>query len=144
MSCHFWVVDNWYCFDDAIYALARVLEIISKSGKTLSELVSELPRYISSPEYRIACPEDRKFRLVEKLTEYFRNKCDKIIDIDGIRGYIEDGWFLIRASNTQSILSIRCEAKTNDGLEKIKGFVKKEIDKYPYINLDWNRQYDID
>lgn len=142
-SCHFWVVDNWYCFDDAVYALARVLEIIAKSGKTLSELVSELPKYESTPEYRIACPENMKFRLVEELTENLRSKCEKIIDIDGIRGYIEDGWFLIRASNTQPILSIRCEAKSKNGLEKIKNFVKKEIDRYPYINLDWARQYDL-
>lgn len=144
MSCHYWIVDNWYCFDDGVYALARVLEIISKSGKTLSKLVSELPKYESTPEYRIACPENKKFSLVKELTENFRNKCTKVIDIDGIRGYIEDGWFLIRASNTQPILSIRCEAKTKEGLEKIKKLVKDELDKYPYINLDWDRQYDVD
>lgn len=143
MSCHFWVVDNWYCFDDGVYALARVLEIISKSGKSLSELVNELPKYESTPEYRIACPENKKFSLVKELTEYFRNKCTKVIDIDGIRGYIEDGWFLIRASNTQPILSIRCEAKTKEGLEKLKKFIKGELDKYPYINLDWDRQYEV-
>lgn len=144
MSCHYWIVDNWYCFDDGVYALARVLEIISKSGKTLSKLVSELPKYESTPEYRIACPENKKFSLVKELTENFRNKCTKVIDIDGIRGYIEDGWFLTRASNTQPILSIRCEAKTKEGLEKIKKFIKDELDKYPYINLDWDRQYDLD
>lgn len=144
MSCHFWIVDNWYGFDDAVYALARVLRIISESGKSLSELINELPMYKYTPEYRIACPEEKKFIIVKQITENFRNKCDKVIDIDGIRGYIEDGWFLIRASNTQSLLSIRCEAKTKEGLEKIKNFVKTEINKYPFINLDWNRQYDID
>jgi len=143
MSCHYWIVDNWYCFDDAIYALARVLEIISRSTKSLSELVNELPHYESSPEYRVSCPEDKKFELVKEIVENFRNKCTKVIDIDGIRGYIEDGWFLIRASNTQPMLSIRCEAKTKTGLENIKKFVKDELENYPDINLDWDRQYDI-
>ena len=139
MSCHYWVVDDWYCFDDALYAMARVLQLITDSGKSLSELVSELPRYETTPEYRVDCPEDKKFGLVEELVEYFRVRCDRVIDIDGIRGYVEDGWFSIRASNTQPLLSIRCEAKTMDGLEKIKKFIKDKIDEdeYDYIDLDW-------
>lgn len=143
MSCHYWVVDDWYCFDDAIYAMARILQIITNSGKSLSELTNELPRYESTPEYRIACPEDKKFGLVEELVEYFRGRCDKVVDIDGIRGYVLDGWFLIRVSNTQPLLSVRCEAKTKDGLERIKKIVKDKIDDYDFIDLDWNRQYDI-
>ncbi len=143
MSCHYWVVDNWYCFDDSVYAMARVLQIISNSSKSLYELVSELPKYETTPEYRIACPEDKKFHLVEELVEYFKNKCNKIVGIDGIRGYINDGWFLIRASNTQPMISVRCEAKTKEGLEQVKKFVKNKIDEYPFINLDWARQYDV-
>jgi phosphomannomutase/phosphoglucomutase len=143
MSCHYWVVDDWYCFDDAMYAMARILQIITNSGKSLSELTNELPRYESTPEYRVACPEDKKFGLVEELVEYFRGSCDKVVDIDGIRGYVLDGWFLIRVSNTQPLLSIRCEAKTKDGLERIKKIVKDKIDEYDFIDLDWGRQYDI-
>ena len=137
MSCHYWVTENWYCFDDAIHALARVLKIISDSGKTLSELVKELPIYPATREHRISCPEDKKFELVKELVEYFRDKCDKVIDVDGIRGYIEDGWFLIRAANTQPQISVRCEAKTKQGLEKIKKIVKQKLDEYPYIHLEW-------
>ncbi len=136
-SCHYWVTENWYCFDDAIHALARVLKIISDSEKTLSELVGELPIYPATRQHRISCPEDKKFELVKELVEYFRDKCDKVIDLDGIRGYIEDGWFLIRASNTQPQISIRCEAKTEQGLEKIKKIVKNKLDEYPYIHLEW-------
>jgi len=140
MSCHYWITDNWYYFDDAIYALAGVLKIISDSGKSFSELVAELPKYEATPEYRVDCPEDKKFQLVEELVRYFRGKCDKVVDIDGIRGYIEDGWFLIRASNTQPLIAIRCEAKTKEGLEKIKKLIKNKLDEYSYIHLDWQRQ----
>lgn len=143
MSCHYWIVDKWYCFDDAVYAMSRILEIISNSDKTLSQLTDDLPKYVSTPEYRVACPEDKKFGLIKELVEYFKEKCDKYIDIDGIRGYIEDGWFLLRASNTQPIISVRCEARTKEGLEKIKRLVKSKLDEYPYINLDWGRQYDV-
>jgi len=140
MSCHYWITENWYYFDDAIYALARILEIISKSGKTLSELVAELPRYEATPEYRIDCPEDKKFKLIEELVKYFRDNCDKVVDVDGIRGYIEDGWFLLRASNTQPLIVVRCEAKTKEGLEKIKKLIKNKLDEYSFIHLDWEKQ----
>ena len=140
MSCHYWITDNWYYFDDAIYALARVLKIITDSGKSLSELVAELPKYEATPEYRINCPEDKKFKLVKELVEYFRPRSDRVIDVDGIRGYIEDGWFLIRASNTQPLIAIRCEAKTKEGLEKIKKLIKNKIDEYPFLHLDWEKQ----
>jgi phosphomannomutase/phosphoglucomutase len=140
MSCHYWVTDNWYYFDDAIHALARVLKIIVDSGKSFSELIAELPKYEVTPEYRIPCPEDKKFKLVRELVEYFRPRCDKVVDVDGIRGYIEDGWFLIRASNTQPLIVVRCEAKTKEGLEKIKKLIKNKLDKYSYIRLDWGKQ----
>lgn len=140
MSCHYWIVDDWYPFDDATYAMARVFKILSESHKTLSELVAELPLYPATPEYRVDCPEEKKFPLVEELVDYFRKKCERVIDIDGIRGYIEDGWFLIRASNTQPKISIRCEAKSKEGLEKIKKMVKAKLDEYPYIHLDWEKQ----
>jgi phosphomannomutase/phosphoglucomutase len=140
MSCHYWVTDNWYYFDDAIHALARVLKIITDSGKSLSELVAELPKYETTPEYRLACPENRKFGLVAELVEYFRDKCDKVIDVDGIRGYLGDGWFLIRASNTQPLIVVRVEAKTKKGLEKIKKLIKDKLDQYSFIRLDWKEQ----
>ena len=140
MSCHYWVTENWFYFDDAIHALARVLKIISDSGKSLSELVNELPKYESTPEYRVNCPDDKKFKLVEELILYFRDQCDRVVDIDGIRGYIGDGWFLIRASNTQPLIAIRCEAKTKEGLEKIKKLIKDKLDRYSYIRLDWEKQ----
>ena len=141
MSCHYWIRDDWYCFDDGPYALARVLKIIANSEKSLSELGAELPRYKVTPEYRIDCPEEKKFQVVEELVEYFRPKCYKVVDVDGIRGYIEDGWFLIRASNTQPLLVIRAEAKTEEGLEKIKKILKTKLDQYPFLDFDWKEDY---
>ncbi|XOB42614.1 MAG: phosphomannomutase/phosphoglucomutase [Candidatus Nealsonbacteria bacterium] len=138
MSCHYWIVDNWYVFDDALYTLARVLEIVSNSDKKLSQLMEQIPKYPSTPEHRIDCPEEKKFEIVKELVEYFRPKCSKVIDIDGIRGYIEDGWFLIRASNTQPMLTIRVEAKTENGLEKIKKILRDKINQYSFLKLDWN------
>ncbi len=140
MSCHYWVSENWYYFDDAIYALAKVLEIISNSGEKLSEIIAKFPRYEGTPEYRLACPEKKKFKLIKELVDYFRPRCHKVIDIDGIRGYIEDGWFLLRASNTQPLIVVRCEAKSKNGLEKIKKLIKNKLEEYPYIKLDWNKQ----
>lgn len=137
MSCHYWITENWYYFDDGVHAMARILEIISESGKSLSQLTEELAIYPATPEYRINCPDDKKFKLVQELVEYFREKCNRVIDIDGIRGYIEDGWFLIRASNTQSLISIRCEAKTKEGLEKIKKLIKNKLNEYSYLRFDW-------
>ncbi len=125
MSCHYWITDNWYCFDDAVYAMCKVLEIASKHD--LSKIYKSLPKYENTPEYRIECSEEKKFDIVKNLVNKLKPKCNKYIDIDGIRGYIYDGWFLIRASNTQPVVVIRCEAKNKENLEKIKRFLE------PYI-----------
>jgi len=84
--------------------------------------------------------DDKKFKLIEELVKYFRDNCDKVVDVDGIRGYIEDGWFLLRASNTQPLIVVRCEAKTKEGLEKIKKLIKNKLDEYSFIHLDWEKQ----
>jgi phosphomannomutase/phosphoglucomutase len=144
MSCHYWITKDWYVFDDAIFAMSHLLRIISESKKTFSQIVDEIPKYPTTPEYRVACPEEKKEKIVKKAVKYFKDKCDRAITIDGIRGYIHNGWFLFRKSNTQPIVSVRCEAKTEKDLEKLKKFVKEHLDTYkPNINLDWKRQYDI-
>lgn len=119
-----------------------LLKILSEGNLRYSEYMADIPRYFTTPEYRISCPEDMKEAIVRQMIEYFQNKADNFIDIDGIRGYYEDGWFLIRQSNTQPVISVRAEAKTEAGLEKIKKFVQEHVNSYEEINLDWNRQYD--
>jgi len=142
MSCHYWLADEWYKFDDSFYTVARVLRLIAASGKKFSELMEAMPHYPATPEYRVAVPAERQTDIVAEVVNYFKEKCDRYIDIDGIRGYKYDGWFLIRSSNTQPVISIRCEAKSDEGLEKIKSFVKDKLDTIEGVNLDWNRQVD--
>jgi len=140
-SGHFWITPDWYVFDDGIFAVCMLLKILSEKGVAYSEYMTSIPQYFTTPEYRIACPEDMKEAIVRQMTEYFESKVDRFIGIDGIRGYYGDGWFLIRKSNTQPIISVRVEAKTEVGLEKIKKFVHEHINSYSEITLDWDTQY---
>ena len=142
MSCHYYIADQWYKFDDALYAMARVMKIVADSGRKFSELMEELPDYPATPEYRLTVPEERKLAIVEELVDYFKAKCDHYLDLDGIRGYKFGGWFLIRSSNTQPMISIRVEGKDEKSLEEVKNFVKEKIDQVEGVNLDWDRQHD--
>jgi len=143
MSCHYWVTKDWYFFDDTPFALTHVLRIISESDKTFSELMAEIPKYPSTPEIRFKCPEEKKDRVVSEGVRFFRNQCDKVIDVDGIRGYKHGGWFLLRRSNTQPVLSVRAEARNEKSLEKLKIFVGDFFDRYDFLDFDWERQYEI-
>jgi phosphomannomutase/phosphoglucomutase len=142
MSCHYWVTKDWYVFDDTPFALTHVLRIISESNKTFSELMREIPKYPSTPEVRFKCPEDKKKKVVQKGVNYFKSKCDRVVDVDGIRGYKHNGWFLLRKSNTQPLLSVRAEAKSEDNLIKLKSFVKEFLNKFDFLNFSWERQYE--
>jgi phosphomannomutase/phosphoglucomutase len=115
-----YVGDGWYGFDDAIYSGARLLSIIAKSGRGLSELLSDVPTYPSTPEIRIACPDDRKFAIVDRAVAHFAGDHD-VIRVDGARVQYGDGWGLIRASNTEPALVLRFEATTQARLEQIEG-----------------------
>lgn len=143
MSCHYWVCDDYYTFDDAVYAMARVLKILDKTDKTLSQLVDELPQLYNTPEYRVAvkCEDIKEF--AQKLRRDLAPQCDRTIEIDGIRGYRKDGWFLIRSSNTQPVISVRAEARSQEGLQELKNFLTSQLNQYNEINFSWDRQYDI-
>lgn len=141
-SCHYTITENWYEFDDAIYAMSQVLRILSESDLSFSEIFAKFPKYYSTPQYRIGVEEEEKFNIVKNIVAHFRPLCEKTIEIDGIRGYTEDGWFIIRASNTGPIISLRAESKSPEGLEKLKKFIKTELADFSQIDLDWSRQYD--
>ncbi len=141
MSCHYWITKDWYYFDDAPLAALEVIRIVSRSGKKLSELMEDIPQYFSTPEYRIHVPSGRQKEIVEEIVSYFKEKCEKYIDIDGIRGYIGDGWFLFRSSNTEPLVVLRIEARTKNGQEKLKAIIKERLDQIPEIKLDWDVQY---
>ena len=119
MSGHMFFADEYYGFDDAFYAGARLLRILSNSNEKLSELLADVPKYISTPELRIPCPDEEKFDKVLAVKRYFEGKYP-IIDVDGARVLFSDGWGLVRSSNTGPELIVRCESKTEEGLEKIK------------------------
>ena len=135
MSGHICFADKYYGFDDAIYAACRILEIVASSEKKVSEMLADVPQTASTPEIRIDCPDDRKFEIVNKLTESFKEHYD-VIDIDGVRISFENGWALIRASNTQPVLVLRFEANNSDQLSEIISLVRKEISRYePIVTL---------
>lgn len=119
MSGHMFFADEYYGFDDAVYAGARLLALLSRSDKTLKSMLEDVPRYYSTPEIRIPSSDMDKFKTVEKVLAYFRPKY-QIIDIDGARILFPDGWGLVRASNTGPELIVRCEANSPEALIKIK------------------------
>ncbi|MBM3308671.1 MAG: phosphomannomutase/phosphoglucomutase [Candidatus Altiarchaeales archaeon] len=129
MSGHFYFADN-YGYDDAIYATARMAELLSKNSRKMSDLMDNMPKYHSTPEIRVECPDEKKFQVVEKVTKQLQQKKLKVITIDGARIQFKDGWGLIRASNTQPALILRMESKTKKGLDKIRKTIETELKKH--------------
>jgi len=127
MSGHIFFKDEYFGFDDAIYASLRVLRIMDKKEKKITQLLSEIPSYISTPEIRIACPDKIKFDVVERLKKEFEGF--NVITIDGLRVVTEKGWGLVRASNTQPVLVLRFEAKKEKDLEDIKNLFYEKLKK---------------
>ncbi|MBN2014951.1 MAG: phosphomannomutase/phosphoglucomutase [Candidatus Altiarchaeota archaeon] len=132
MSGHFFFADDYYGFDDAVFASLRMAQILSHSEKRLSELVYGMPHYESTPEIRIRCPDDEKFRVVEEVTKKFE-KDHEVITVDGARIQFVDGWGLVRASNTEPALILRFEAKTKERLAEIKEIIEEELKRYPSL-----------
>jgi phosphomannomutase / phosphoglucomutase len=128
MSGHLFFADRYYGYDDAVYAGARLLEILSHSELTLAQMVDQLPKTYSTPEIRFDCPDDLKFPLVEKLVKLFSAK-NKVINIDGARILFEHGWGLVRASNTQPVLVMRFEGDSEEALKQIQTEVRAELDR---------------
>ena len=126
MSGHMFFADRYFGYDDAVYASCRLLEILAATGKTITQLLSDVPKTYSTPEIRVPCPDDRKFQVVQDVTEYFRQRYD-IIDIDGARILLEDGWGLVRASNTQPVLVLRFEALSQKRLSEIQSMVESVL-----------------
>jgi len=109
MSGHIFFADRYFGFDDAIYAGCRLLEILARSSRGIAEMLADLPPTFTTPEIRIDCPDAIKFEVVRRATELLRRD-HEIVDVDGVRAKLPNGWGLIRASNTQPVLVLRCEA----------------------------------
>ncbi len=126
MSGHMFFADRYFGYDDAVYASCRLLEILATTGKTITELLSDVPRAYATPEIRVPCPDKRKFQVVKDVTDYFRQQYD-IIDIDGVRVLFEGGWGLVRASNTQPVLVLRFEALSQTRLSEMQSLVESVL-----------------
>jgi phosphomannomutase/phosphoglucomutase len=119
MSGHLFFADRYFGFDDAIYASGRLLEILASTGKTIRELLADVPKTFTTPEIRVDCPDDVKFGLVDELTALLK-KDYPVIDIDGVRVVFPEGWGLVRASNTQPALVLRFEAQSKEQLREYR------------------------
>ena len=120
--------DRYYGYDDALYAACRLIEIVAKSGKPLSQQLEGVPKLVSTPELRVDCPDETKFRVVEKVADHMRKR-QQIVDVDGVRVPFENGWGLVRASNTQPVLVMRFEAKDNESLSRYKDEMEKIVEQ---------------
>jgi len=136
MSGHLFFADEYFGYDDAIYASVRLLRILSDEKRPLSEFLSDVRKTYSTPEIRVDCPDDKKFNVVSEVTNYYRGKYP-IIDVDGVRVKFPTGWGLVRASNTQPALVLRFEADSPDALQKIQS----EVDGVVNLALDSIRSH---
>jgi len=135
MSGHLFFGDEYFGYDDAIYASLRLARLVSRHRRPLSALTAEIPAYHSTPEMRLECPTDEeKFKIARAAEEYFKANYD-CIDIDGVRIKFGDGWGLVRASNTQPVIVCRFEARTPQRLEEIKSLVLTKLQDLGQIEL---------
>ena len=128
MSGHMFFADEYYGYDDALYAAARLLRILSNTDKPLSELFSNINKYYSTPELRVHSCDIEKFNEVEKTRKYFKQKGTPMIEVDGVRALFGHGWGLVRASNTGPELIVRCESATPQGVESIKSEIENALE----------------
>ncbi len=126
MSGHIFFADRYFGYDDAVYASCRLIELLSKTDEKLSQLLSDVPKTFITPEIRVDCPDEIKFSVVENVKQMLR-KDNPIIDVDGVRVKFEDGWGLVRASNTQPALVLRFEALTENRLQEIRRLVEDRV-----------------
>jgi phosphomannomutase/phosphoglucomutase len=125
-SGHFYFKDT-YGFDDAIYASLKMAEAVADDGRKLSEIIDSIPRYPQIPAKNYNCPDEEKFRVVEELTEEFKALGYETVTIDGVKVIAEEGWFLIRPSNTQPLIRLTVEAKSEEKLRELFSFAEKSI-----------------
>lgn len=127
MSGHMFFRHRWFGFDSGVYAACRVLEILDREGKKLSDLLADVPFTFATPEIRVPCADDKKFAVVKRAAEDFKKARYHVVDIDGARVEFPDGWGLVRASNTQPVLVTRFEAQSEARLKEIRTLVEDKI-----------------
>ena len=128
MSGHIFFADRFLGFDDAIYASARLFELLADSPVPLSGMLSDLPPLVATPEIRVDCPDEEKFAVARRVAELVRPLAREVIEVDGIRALFEGGWGLVRASNTQPVLVLRFEGKDREALERIRSVMQGAVE----------------
>ncbi len=128
MSGHVFFADKWYGFDDALYAAVRLLGIVARMDGTLSAVREAMPHVINTPELRFNCEDTRKFGVIDEVAGRLKSAGAKVFDIDGVRVQTPDGWWLLRASNTQAVLVARCEATSEEGLDRLKAALVTQLE----------------
>jgi phosphomannomutase len=127
MSGHIFYADGYYGYDDALFAAMRLLGILSRGGESLAQFRDRLPQVVNTPELRFPCEESRKFAVVDEVRDRLRQSGAEMSDIDGVRVRTADGWWLLRASNTQDVLVARAEAADEAGLARLKALIADQL-----------------
>ncbi|HEX6219326.1 MAG TPA: phosphomannomutase/phosphoglucomutase, partial [Sphingomicrobium sp.] len=127
MSGHIFFKHRWYGFDDALYAAVRLIEAVSESGRSLTDIMDDMPKSVATPELRFPVDEERKFLVVEEVLGRLRADGARVDPTDGARVQTEDGWWLLRASNTQDVLVARAEAKEQAGLDRLVAQIDEQL-----------------
>ncbi len=128
MSGHMFFADRYYGYDDAIYSACRLIEIVAASGKPLSHQLLGIPKLYSTPELRVDCPDDLKFKVISKVAEMIRKRHD-VVEVDGVRVPFKEGWGLVRASNTQPVLVMRFEATSKELLNQYRSEMEADVEQ---------------
>jgi phosphomannomutase len=136
MSGHIFMADKYYGYDDALYVAVRLVDYLVRSGESIADIRDSLPEMINTPEIRIEVPDEEKFDIVDRVKERVKAANLDVNDIDGVRVNEGGGWWLLRASNTQNCLVVRCEATDQDVLETLKGRVVEELAKAGVADAD--------
>ena len=136
MSGHIFFADDYFGYDDAIYVAARIVQTLSRTSKSLSELKAELPKYFSTPEIRLEAESDEeKFRIAKEAIDYFSKNYD-CSTVDGVRIKFKNGWGLVRSSNTQPVIVCRFEADSKQGMEEIQSTIMKKLLEIGQLKVD--------
>jgi phosphomannomutase len=136
MSGHIFFKHRWYGFDDALYAAVRLIEAVSQSGKSLTEIMDSMPKSVATPEMRFPVDEARKFAIVEEVRDRLSADGANVDATDGVRVSTDDGWWLLRASNTQDVLVARAEAKDDAGVERLVAQIDGQLAKSGVMRVE--------
>jgi phosphomannomutase len=127
MSGHIFIKDQYYGFDDGLYAAVRFMRHLQDLPIDLATWRDRLPEIYNTPEMRIECAEDRKFMVIDEVRDRLQKSGVKFLDVDGVRAMTENGWWVLRASNTQPVLALRCESNSPQGLEILQSQVQEQL-----------------